>query len=97
MVMRLTGEVLPALTEQAGPPAGGPDGNDYVTCIFAPPDAAEAADTFEAEVLAIAPAMVADRPRRCTRGEALGWRRLEPATEQRFPRPRLTRGRAPLN
>lgn len=51
--MRLI-EVLPVLAEQAGPRVSGQGGNDYVTYIFAPLQAAAAA-TFEVEVRAIAP------------------------------------------
>ncbi|MEU1393605.1 MULTISPECIES: hypothetical protein [unclassified Nonomuraea] len=52
--MRLIGEVVPALAEQAGPWVGSRGGNDYSTYMFAPSDAAAAA-TLEAEVRAIAP------------------------------------------
>ncbi|WP_143044286.1 hypothetical protein [Nonomuraea jiangxiensis] len=46
----------PACAGRAGrPPAFRQGGGDYITYVFAPPDAATAAAAFEAKVRAIAP------------------------------------------
>ncbi|MEV1179580.1 hypothetical protein [Nonomuraea sp. NPDC049784] len=49
--MRLIGQVLPALAKQADLLAFRQGGNDSITYVFAPPDAAAA---FEAQVRAVA-------------------------------------------
>lgn len=48
-------EALPALAGECGTIAGSRGGNDYITYLFAGPGAADAAVTFIARALAIAP------------------------------------------